>query len=307
VDVATGPSFASPTYIDWPNLSTVVTLTATAPIQALASVQWQGLANNSVPAFRLVIDSYEGPELHRDLATQNQSTIQANNYQSTFMAPGPHTVKVQVRSINSVAVQGERGLLSAIGLQGVVGPTGPAGSGGANNATQVAFGDYAPTLGASNVYDALYRVKAALAPGSTGAPGVTAYTVNTISRYHYVPGVAGKEVSNATGFVGVGAIAFDPNDYVPGVPSFPQHVKFQAVMETATGVTATLQLYNLSVGTGVSGSELYTTYGTPTFVASADLTLPNAHQLYEVQLRVQAGTSTDQATVKMARLEISHG
>lgn len=169
------------------------------------------------------------------------------------------------------------------------------------------FPDFAPTLGVQNVSEALYRLKSALAPGSTGAPGVTNYYVNTIARYHYIPGVAGVEVSNATGFVGVGALVFNPNDYNPGVPSAPQHVKFQAILETATGVTATLQLYNLSVGTGISGSQLYTTYGTPTFVASADLSLPNAHQLYEVQLRVQAGTSTDQATVKMARLEISHG
>jgi hypothetical protein len=169
------------------------------------------------------------------------------------------------------------------------------------------FPDFAPTLGVQNVSEAIYRLKSAMAPGSTGAPGVTNYYVNTIARYHYIPGVAGKEVSNATGFVGIGALTFNPQDFVPGVPSFPQHVKFQAIMETATGVTATLQLYNLSVGTGVSGSELFTTYAVPTYASSPDLSLPSGPQLYEVQLRIQAGTSTDQAVVKMARLEISHG
>jgi hypothetical protein len=181
------------------------------------------------------------------------------------------------------------------------------GSPGVANATGVVISDFAPTMGFTNVQGAIYALKSVLAPGSTPTAGLTAYTINTVARYHYMPGVAGKQVSNSTGYVGIGGFQFNPSNYYPGVASQPQHVKFQAIMETATGVTASLQLYNLSVGTGISGSQLYTTNPVPTFAASADLSLPVSDTIYEVQLKIQAGTSTDQAVVKMARLEISHG
>ncbi len=190
------------------------------------------------------------------------------------------------------------------GPQGSPGVTGPAG--GVGNATGIVFGDSAPTMGVTNVSDVIYQLKAALAPGST-APGAATFAINTISRTHYVPGVAGRQVSNATGFVGIGALVFDPRDYVPGIQGYAQHVKFQAVLQSASGVTATLQLYNLSVGTGVSGSQVYSSQSVPTYVVSPDLSLPSSRQIYEVQLAIAGMTSADQATVDMAGLEISHG
>ena len=135
-------------------------------------------------------------------------------------------------------------------------------------------------MGYTNVQGAIYALKSVLAPGSTPTAGLTAYVINTVARYHYVDGAAGKQVSSATGYVGIGGFLFNPSDYYPGIPSQPQHVKFQAIMETATGVTASLQLYNLSVGTGMSGSQLYTTNSGPTFVVSSDLSLPVSNTLY---------------------------
>jgi hypothetical protein len=149
-------------------------------------------------------------------------------------------------------------------------------------------------------------------PGVTGAGGVlTGYTMQTFTRKHYIVGVSGRESTSATGFTTLGAMRFDPEDYRPSVPSGgDQHIKFAATFRSSAGLTGTLQLFNVGVGTAVDGSILATTTSTPTYMATSDLSISTGPQNFEVQGKLGSSatgpTGSDVVLVNMARVEITH-
>ena len=199
-------------------------------------------------------------------------------------------------------------MIAAVGT-GVTGPTGPAGGGGGGDASGIAAVDVDPAFGYTNVQGALDLFKGVLNPVPTGGGS---FDPSNIMRKTYVAGVQGRHSSAATGYVAVGSIRFDPADYRPSIPeSAPvvQHVNFGALLETSSGLTGTIQLFDLSVGTGVPASLLSTTISTPTYVISPDLGL-TAGVDYEVQIKLGSSatgpTGADEVVVKQARLEISH-
>jgi len=171
--------------------------------------------------------------------------------------------------------------------------------------------DFVPTFGYSDVQGAIDKVKAVLNPAPTGGG---APVVHTVVRRHYVVGVAGLQSSSATGFVAVGALSFQPEDYRPTVPTpvlSPQHVQFGALIESAGGLTGAVRLFDLSVGTGVPGSVLATTDSVPTYILSSDLALATGSVQYEVQALLGSSptgpTGADAVVVKLAQLEVTHG
>ena len=177
-------------------------------------------------------------------------------------------------------------------------------------ASGVSAEDGTPPFGFTNVQGALDGIKSVLVPTPTGGGSLIPLT---LSRRLYIPGIQGRQSSSATGFVGVGAIRFDPADYRPTVPpgGSPalKHVRFGALIESSGGLTGTVRLYDLSVATGVPDSVLASTVSTPTYVLSPDLDL-SADVDYEVQVSLGSSatgpTGADEVVVKMARLEVEH-
>jgi hypothetical protein len=113
--------------------------------------------------------------------------------------------------------------------------------------------------------------------------------------------LAGVGSTAQTSFQGIGAVPIDPTRYL-GSPTFT----FVAMLEATSGMTAAIQLYDLTAGAVVSGS-LLTTTSTTTTKLTGSVTLPSAEHIYEVQIRISAGTpgSSDRATCKCARVDVT--
>lgn len=115
--------------------------------------------------------------------------------------------------------------------------------------------------------------------------------------------VAGVASTNQTSFVGLGVTPFDPSKFF-GTPVFT----FVAMLEATTGMTAQIQLYDLTAGAVVASSVMTTTNTSTTKLASIALALPNTEHIYEVQIRISAGSpgASDRATCKHARIDVSY-
>lgn len=113
-------------------------------------------------------------------------------------------------------------------------------------------------------------------------------------------GVAGIARTNSTSFVALGIVALDPTKFFGS----PQYF-FKASLEVTGGLTAAIQLYDLTAGAVVSGSLVTTTSATPILLASSALTFARSLRLYEVQARISVGTPgvSDQLTCKIAYVD----
>ena len=101
---------------------------------------------------------------------------------------------------------------------------------------------------------------------------------------------------------------FDPSALLVPTGGLVRTIVFEAILWATAGMTAELELWNVTTGAAVVGTLLATANVVPTKVSSIDLAvpavLPNSPQLYELRLRISAGVPgpLDRAFVSQARL-----
>lgn len=152
--------------------------------------------------------------------------------------------------------------------------------------------------------------------GTSGTPAVIAGadgSVHLVPMIHPFTGSTGFQSTSSSGFTGVGVISFDPSALFNTNTKIVRSIKFEAILESSSGVTSEIQLYNLSVGSIVTGSVLSSSSNSPA-VVSATLTVaaapnvPNSQQIYEIQLRISSPgspTASNRAICKSAQIVVT--
>ncbi|HVI42662.1 MAG TPA: hypothetical protein VM577_18580 [Anaerovoracaceae bacterium] len=152
--------------------------------------------------------------------------------------------------------------------------------------------------------------------GTSGTPSILTRADGTV---HLVPlivnysGTTGVQSVGVSTFTGIGVSSFDPSAIFSTNGKVTRTIKYVVVLEGSTGVTAEIQLYNLSAGAIVTGSLLSTSNNSPTLLSGtltvgASPNVPNSAQLYEVQLRISSPSSpavSDRAICKMAYIQVT--
>jgi hypothetical protein len=143
---------------------------------------------------------------------------------------------------------------------------------------------------------------------SLGAPGGTRLSARTYAAAY---GVSGAQSTGTTAFTGIGLIRFNPNHYFPTLDGgSTKRIKFKAYLESTNGLTAQIRLYDLTSASVVTSSTLSTSSATPVLLSSVDISgnlAAGAEHDYEVQIAlVGSPTAGDQATCKMAQLEVTY-
>lgn len=152
--------------------------------------------------------------------------------------------------------------------------------------------------------------------GTSGTPGIlvdAAGGVSLIPFFAVYAAISGSQETNSSGFTAIGTAIFDPSILWSGNTKVTRGIKFQAVLEATSGVTAEIQLYNISAGAAVTSSALSTSANIPTIVEGtltigASPNIPNSQQIYEVQLRISAPGSpapSDRAICKLGQLIVT--
>lgn len=116
--------------------------------------------------------------------------------------------------------------------------------------------------------------------------------------------------TDQTGFVIVGGRRIDPSLFASGGGAIVRTMTFRAEAYATPGMTAQVRLFNYTDGVAVASSVLSTSSTTPaqlTVTLATPADLPNALKLYEVQLRISAGTpaQSDRAFLLHAHLDIT--
>lgn len=115
---------------------------------------------------------------------------------------------------------------------------------------------------------------------------------------------AGVTSTNSTTFVAAGTFEFDPT--VLTAANGTRTIILRLVVETTTPLM-TIQLYNLTTASVVSGSTLTTSSTTPVSLQTGDLTaaLANSLDVYQVQIKMASGGPSDEVTLDMATLKVT--
>lgn len=108
----------------------------------------------------------------------------------------------------------------------------------------------------------------------------------------------------STTFVNGGTFEFDPTTLKAA--NGTRTISLRVIAET-TGPLMTIQLYNYTAAAAVTGSTLTTTSTTPVTLSTGDLTsnLSGSLALYQVQIKMATGASSDRISLDMAKLRIS--
>jgi hypothetical protein len=132
----------------------------------------------------------------------------------------------------------------------------------------------------------------------------------------HIPGFAGTVSTQETAGGGqvIGCFSFNPSGYAPASASVQREIRFRAILEATSGMTAQLILYNRSAAAAVTGGTLSAADPGPKDVLSSALSvgasplLPDTTQLYELRLRISSGSPgpSDFAICKGAALEIHY-
>lgn len=152
--------------------------------------------------------------------------------------------------------------------------------------------------------------------GTTGTPAIVAKADGSV---HLIPLITPVAASNGqwsvgvTAFTGIGVVSFDPSALFSTNGKITRSISFTAVLEASSGVTAQIQLFNITAGSAVTGSLLSTSNNAPSIVSGvltvgSSPNLVNSLQVYEVQLRISLPTNpavTDRAICKMANLQVT--
>jgi len=122
--------------------------------------------------------------------------------------------------------------------------------------------------------------------------------------------VAGLRETNAVVQTGQSQVSFDPSTLATASGGLTRTIRLQATVWATFGMTAEIELYNLTDAGAVATTLLTTASTVPVLLESPDLavpaTLPNAARIYELRLRISAGVPgpADRAFLSQARLQV---
>jgi hypothetical protein len=111
--------------------------------------------------------------------------------------------------------------------------------------------------------------------------------------------------TGSTTFVNAGTLEFNPGVLTPAATS--RTITLRVIAHT-TGPQITIQLFNLTAASVVTGSTLTTSSTVPVTLTTGDLTANLSAGLadYQVQIQMAAGgTSSDQVSLDMASLKVT--
>ena len=144
----------------------------------------------------------------------------------------------------------------------------------------------------------------------TAVPDADTLYVAPLGSSQDLCAVAGTQSTDSTTTVSVGSILFDPSLFPLTQGSTSRQIKFSVLAFATTGMTAEVTLYNVTDAVAVTAANLTTTSTTITGLLTAALVvptdLPNSSKLYDIQLRISAGTPGpgDAAVVRWAGLKV---
>lgn len=118
-----------------------------------------------------------------------------------------------------------------------------------------------------------------------------------------IRGFSTLQLTSSTIFVNAATFVFDPT--VLTSAGGTRTIKLQIVAET-TGPLMSIQLYNQTAAALVTGSALSTSSTTPAILTTGDLAvnLTNGQAIYIVQIKMAAGTLSDQVNLDYAALKV---
>lgn len=120
--------------------------------------------------------------------------------------------------------------------------------------------------------------------------------------------VGGTRETDQVVQVGQSVAEFDPSVLLAPTGGLVRAITFEAIAWATAGMTAEVELWNITDGVAVVGTLLAIASTVPTWLVSVPLAvpavLPNASTLYELRLRISAGVPgpLDRAFVSQARL-----
>lgn len=139
--------------------------------------------------------------------------------------------------------------------------------------------------------------------GGSGS-GSTVQTGYNYGKFLNIYPFPGQTNTSSTTFVTAGTFEFDPTAITAA--NGTRTIVLRVVAET-TAPQMTIQLFNITAASVVTGSTLTTTATTPTLLTTGDLTsnLTNGAAIYQVQIEMASGgTNSDRVTLDMATLQV---
>jgi hypothetical protein len=133
------------------------------------------------------------------------------------------------------------------------------------------------------------------------APDIDAAGDDSLTIYPF----AGITSTNSTTFVSAGTFEFDPTAIKAAQSGLTTVLR---VVAETTGPVMTIQLYNLTTASVVTGSTLTTSSTTPVSLQTGDLTsnLASSLDVYQVQIEMAGGGGpSDEVTLDMATLKVT--
>jgi hypothetical protein len=137
----------------------------------------------------------------------------------------------------------------------------------------------------------------------SNAAGKTVQTGYNYANYFYVPIYSVLTSTNSSVFVNAGAFEFDPTSITSA--SGTRTITLRVIAET-TSPLMTIQLFNFTTATVVTGSTLTTSSSVPVLLTTSDLTsnLSAGLATYQVQIKMDSGTPTDRVLLSMASFKV---
>jgi len=181
---------------------------------------------------------------------------------------------------------GPTGPIGPIGPTGPTGNTGPAGPTGPTGDT----GDTGPTGPTGSI-----SLGGILPVVNGGAPKAQLDVI----------GLAGIGTTDSTFYTVVGEFEFNPA-ILQDADGYTRTMVFQSILET-TLPDGYIRLYNFTDVTPVTDSELFTSSTEPDLLTSIDISnnLSAGSAIYQVQIKMNAGSPSDRVTCGMAKLMVT--
>ena len=144
----------------------------------------------------------------------------------------------------------------------------------------------------------------------TDVPDADTLYVAPLGSSQDLPACAGTQSTDSTGVYSVGSLVFDPSLYPTTQGNTTRTIVLRALAFATPSMTAEVSLYNVTDGSPVASATVTTSANSITTLTSGTLVvptdLPNSSKLYDVRLRISAGTPgpTDAAIVHWAGLQV---